>query len=410
MPNVALDVEGAQKQMNAGSPRFKVEKVGELFPVFLLRRPDDPKFCTIPITKHWYNDPRGEENAIIPCKRSLFANDPDYLDLVRDELVDNQAYYSLTKDNREFLEGSTAHDTQLIDLRDYTVLLQAYAAAMQSSDQATAGTTLAKLHKAILAEPVKTWSFSRTVYNMIMSQMITFRDTENAGTFRDPTDAARAHVLYVSKVKSGKGPARFQVQFGWSVPYSLPAELFADGRVKNYEDLLQGYRKQLAYWPTKRLQELCAYAGIPTGALVAADGPALTAQPGVPSLPPPPPTAPVPTTIAPPLVAVPPVTADTTIVEVPVIPTGTPAPAVEKSAEALACFGTAPNFEKQKCTECTRLNGCVAAMQARIKKPAAIANAPAIAPPTAVAVPEAPVGDRVDSMIDVALANAEKGE
>jgi len=412
MEKKSLDMATAKKDLTTSGARFKVTELNKNIPVFILRRPEDTRFCTKPVKKHWFNDPRGQEDAIVPCKKSVL-DQPDFLDMVCDELVNNQSYYTLTKDQREFLEGSIAHDCQLIDMRDHTGLINAYQAAMKTGDQQAAAKALGEIHAVILTLPIKTWSFSRTVFGLIMGLLTTFEETY--GEFRDPTDFETAHLLYVKKAKAGKGPARYEVQFGWHTPFTLPEALFtADDRVKTYDAIMHGYQKQLAYWPEKRLMDLCHLAGIPTG--LTPEGPALvigqTQQALPPAAPPAPPVAapPVPgmaTAPSPP--SAPPVVpkvieGEAIVVEAPVIP------GASKSAKELKCFGQAPNFEKQQCIECAQASACMAAMQERLQKPTAVATAPAVTPPVAEPETTDQVNDRVESMITECLDSATKGE
>lgn len=402
---VMMDLDGAVKLQQVRADRFRVSDNEEDVPVILVRRPEDKCFSTPPVKKHFYEDPSGQGMQVIPSPSVV--NRESILDLIKQQLLTTGAYHTESQALKDFIDGSISHDLQVIDLRNHIAVIHGYQNAVNTKDPLVIANALAALHQAILTEPVKLWSVSRTVYSAIVGGITSYK--REKGNFIDPTQPMSIHLLWVGKQKATKGPARYVVRFGWGNSFALPEALFADGRVKLYNEMLNEYTEQLQYWPDERIAQLLGTLGVYiNGANL------LPAGQGVPAALPP---APVAATVLPAAVAAQPVpvAAVATPVPVPIVTPSVPAvsvvaPGATVSAAALPCFGKTPNFSSPKCQQCPQNRQCMEALTANLNKPQAAATAVAVVPPVQVAQPATAVQatTAIAEMVAAAIKSTEE--
>jgi hypothetical protein len=376
-----LDIGKARAKMTV-TDRYQPPSASEKkAPVIVLRRPDDDEFATSIQVKHWLRgqDESGRETSIaIPCGK-VVGEPCTPCDLKADALR-TSSLATLPKDVKDFVEGTSSFEIQVIDMRDHVGAIHRVQQAQQTGNAEAYAQALGELHELILAERVKLWPVSRTVYNLIMSGLDSFT-RENGGAFRDPTDAAGASLLWVEKQRAGRGGFdRIAVSWGWTSWFPLPAALFADERVKPYSALNAGFAEQVAAWPPERvLEALAANEEAVTCLGLGVSQPKTIAPRARPALPPtgrPPVPGPMGFTpetqhpfSGPPPAAIP---AQFNVI---------PQPQAQPSGEP-KCFGGSPNLASATCAGCPVVSDCLAAVQKKMARQTAPAMAPAMVPPT----------------------------
>lgn len=460
--NVAELDQQLLRKMSDQTERFKLNDGEKDVPVIIVRQPVEPIFCTPAFKKHWLPESADGKAGIIPCAEDAGGVCP--ICSIRTALLERGMYDQVPSSVKKALDGSVAHEMQLIDIRSHVAVLNELRMAMRSAPDrsnpwghAPVGAALGRMHMAILTEPVKSWSFSRTVYNLLQSEIFSFQSRE--GTFRDPSNPAMAAVVWISKTKTGnKQSATYSVRVEWEFAIPMPEALFdvtPDGNVgpaslvKRYDAIHKEAQASIAYWPEHRVLEVLNERGINTDVVGGVDRAIQgmspqqlppSSMPGAVVMGSATPIRPRPIIGAPPaayssavqpaisqvevIVAPPPAYAHgvRTIVAPPPMAT-TVLPTIG-SASKLSCFGKTPSLGDETCKACSQLGECISEAQARITKPTAPAKTELPEPPTAEAAPvqatpqqEAPTtkeakasSARSSSMVAAAMEKLKKAE
>lgn len=404
------------RSMSDQTERFKLADGERDIPIILLRQPTEGIFCTPAFKRHWLPEGAAEKGAIIPCAEC--AGGQCCLCSARESLLERGMYDQAPKVVKKALDGSVSHDVQVMDLRAHSIALNDLRAAVRGAPSREnvwahppAATALLRVQQALLTEPVKMWSFSRTVYNLVMTEIYGFQNRE--GTFRDPSAPWAAAVVWVSKVRTGsKTTATYSLRVDWEFQVVLPEEMFdptpegtigLNALVKRYEELHRESQLAVGYWPEHRVLEALMQRGINLESGLHAAERAIAGD-GPPQLPPaamPGSVAPEVRTVAPSRIVAPTVVAatpkadrvDTVIGPPPAYarplkPVALPQEAkpTTTSAANLDCFGTTPSLAAPTCVKCSRLSECIQVAQDRIMRPLAPSKAELPEAPTATAV------------------------
>ena len=387
--------------------RLKIEEGAQAVPIILLRRPQDTVYCTALERKHWLPDPSNpERSVVVPCGQSAAGGKCLVCDL-QEEATRNGMINTLPLKVKDGLQGMTCHDAQVLDLRGHADKITRYQMALlQQKDMVAAQAALIELHDAMLKEPIKTWSFSRSVFNELRKSLLSFQQ-ENLGIFYDPTDPAGTRLLWVTKEKdAGKKMATYHVRFQWNLSIPLPEAMFniqpdgtagPDSPVRSYDEMFEEFTDSVRQWPESRVREVLAIAaestvgsGQPPQLSRGAPSP-LSLPPArnnlgfAPVVPPVSMTAPQPP-MAPPVV-------------VPVVA------GASTSASALKCFGKDFDMRADRCRACPRKTECLNTAQEEMAKPTAPAQATMPQPPKADRAAPDP---KVAAAVAAALAAASK--